>query len=89
MGPDRQEWSRRHLREQEVMEDNTIVRLWFTIGGLFVILVALIIGGVQLHEYQETMKMEACVKAGKEWVKVTVDKDYAPDRACITKVDNK
>lgn len=96
MGPDWQERSRRHLCEQEVsyaqdgMSDNEMyVKNTFTIGGLFILLIALIVAGIEVHEYQETMKMQSCVSAGKEWTLVQVDKDYSPDRACIDKVDNK
>jgi hypothetical protein len=73
------------------MTDNEMyVKNTFTIGGLFIILIALIVGGIEVHEYQETIKMQQCVKAGKEWTVIKVDAHSSTQqRVCMAKVDTK
>ncbi len=80
MGSDGQVWHRWNLCDQAMTDENDI-KMAFTLGGLFVILIALIIGGIELHKFQETEEMKSCVSAGKVWKVENVDS--VNERVCV------
>lgn len=69
------------------MNDNEMYVRNFITGALLVLFfTALIVAGIQVHEYQQQQQMEACVKSGKEWTVIKPDAHSSNiERVCLEK----